>query len=39
MINISIFNTNDKLNIFAYLFQAFLFIILYLIFNFIISFI
>ncbi len=39
MINISIFNTDNKLNIFAYLFQSLLFIILYLIINFISSFI
>ena len=39
MMNISIFNTGNKLNIFAYLFQTLLFIIIYFIINFIISFI
>jgi hypothetical protein len=39
MMNISIFNTEKKLNIFACLFQTLLFVIIYFIINFIISFI
>ena len=39
MTNISIFNTEKKLNIFAYIFQTLLFVIIYFIINFIIFFI
>ena len=39
MMNIGIFNTENKLNIFAYLFQTLLFVIIYFIINFVVSFI
>ena len=39
MSNITIFNTNNKLNIIAYIFQAVLFVTIYFIINIIISFI